>query len=305
MGDEGTGPRLGLLCRTDPGIVRTLESLPIDSLWVGGHVASRHPTTEPVAQLARLSALTERVRIGTAVLPLPLYPPALLAKQLADLDRASGGRIVLGVGVGGDYPQEFRACEVPLARRGARTDEVIGLLRELWTGAPVHHRGTFHRVDDVRIRPVPVRAGGVPVLVAGRGPAAMRRAALLGDGWLPYLYSAERYRSSVAEVRRLAAAAGRDLAGFEWAVFLFCVVAADGDDARTAAVRHLGDLHGTDVGPLLGRGLLAGTVEEVARQVRAYVDAGARELVVAPLGPEPDKVARLIAEEVVPAARAR
>src|SRR6059036_1678502 len=83
----------------------------------------------PVESLAWLAARTERVRVGTSILLLPLYEPAIVAKQIADLDNASGGRVTLGVGVGGEYPGEFRACAVPIAERGARTDEAIPLLR--------------------------------------------------------------------------------------------------------------------------------------------------------------------------------
>src|SRR5215471_12688705 len=117
--------------------VAYLESLPIDSLWVGGHVASKNPSPEAMVALTWVAARTERVRVGTAILLLPLYPPAIVAKQIADLDRATGGRVTLGVGVGGEYPDEFAACGVPIDERGARTDETIPLLRALWTGEPV------------------------------------------------------------------------------------------------------------------------------------------------------------------------
>src|SRR5262245_60559290 len=144
-------------------------------------------------QLARLSALTERVRIGTSILLLPLYAPAIVAKQVADLDRATGGRVTLGVGIGGEYPQEFRACQVPVAERGRRTDEAIPLLRALWSGEERTHDGRYYPMDAVRIHPPPAQRGGPPIVVAGRREPAMRRAARLGDGWMPYLYSARRY----------------------------------------------------------------------------------------------------------------
>src|SRR3954447_20396941 len=154
-----------------------LESLPLASLWVGGHVASPNPSPEAMVALAWLAARSERVRVGTAILLLPLYPPAIVAKQIADLDRATGGRVTLGVGVGGEYPGEFRACQVPVGERGARTDEAIPLLRRLWSGKRVSHDARFYAMDDVRIHPAPAQAGGVPIVVAGRQPVAMRRAA--------------------------------------------------------------------------------------------------------------------------------
>ncbi len=232
--------------------------MPLDSLWVGGHVCSAHATEEPMGQLARLSALSTRARIGTAVVPLPLYPPAIVAKQVADLDQATEGRVSLGVGTGGEYPQEFRACEVSPQGRGGRLDEQIALLRALWSGSDVTHRGRHHTVVDVRMRPTPRRPGGVPILVAGRGPRAMRRAGRLGDGWLPYLYSPVRYAESVVAVEAQRVAAGRAGTPFEWAVFLFCRIGVDGPAARAEAVAALTALHGRDAGRLLGRGVLAG-----------------------------------------------
>jgi len=261
--------------------VAALEALPIDSLWVGGHVASPNPSPEVMVALARLGALTERVRIGTSILLLPLYPPAIVAKQIADLDRATGGRVTLGVGIGGEYPAEFRACGVPIGERGPRTDEAIGLLRRFWTGEPVTHHGRFYPVEDVRIHPAPAQPGGPPIIVAGRQPAAMRRAALLGDGWMPYLYSARRYAASVETVRAAAAEAGRDLSTFEWFAFVFVNVDADGDRAREETAEFIGGTYRQDFTAMVSSGAVAGTPAEVTEQLQAFVDAGARHFILA------------------------
>ena len=92
------------------------ERLPIESIWQGGHVLPRHPTGEAVTRLALLTAWTERVRVGTAILLLPLYHPVIVAKQIADLDAWSGGRVSIGVGVGGEFPHEFDGGRRPAAR---------------------------------------------------------------------------------------------------------------------------------------------------------------------------------------------
>src|SRR5580698_4834175 len=118
--------------------------------------------------LTRLAAVTERVVVGSSILLLPLYPPALVAKQIADLDRATGGRLILGVGVGGEYPQEFRAVQVPIEERGRRTNEIIPLLRRFWTTTEVTHQGRYYDMRDVKIHPVPKQPGGPPIVVAGR-----------------------------------------------------------------------------------------------------------------------------------------
>ena len=152
-----------------------LEDLPIDSLWTGGHVASPNPSPEALMALARLSAITERVKIGTSILLLPLYSPAIVAKQIADLDRATGGRVILGVGVGGEYPQEFRACGVPIGERGRRADEAIPLLKRLWSAEQISHDGRFYPMADVRIHPPPGPNGRPPD--HGGRPRGSRRCA--------------------------------------------------------------------------------------------------------------------------------
>lgn len=288
------------------GAIAALEDLGADSLWVGGHVASRNPTPEVIVQLAQLAALSRRARIGTAILLLPLYPPAIVAKQIADLDRASGGRVTLGIGVGGEYEQEFRACGVPRKERGRRADEAIPLLRRLWSAEEISHPGPFYPMDRVRIHPPPAQAGGVPIVVAGRQEAAMRRAARLGDGWMPYLYSPRRYAESVAKVKAFAAEAGRDLARFEWMEFLFTHVADDPARARDEAAAFLGGTYNQDFRPLIDRVAAAGTPEQVAERVQEFVDAGARHLIFVPATRD-DRLAmaRRIAREVIPAIRLR
>jgi probable F420-dependent oxidoreductase len=277
----------------------------VDSLWVGGHVASRNPSPEAMMGLARLAALTERVKIGTSILLLPLYPPALVAKQIADLDRATSGRVILGVGIGGEYPQEFRACQVPIEERGRRTDEMIPLIRRLWTAEEITHEGRYYSMHDVRIHPAPVQPGGPPIVVAGRKEPAMRRAATLGDGWFPYLYSPRRYAASVETVQQAAADAGRDLSAFDWYVFVFINVNPDGDTAREAAARSMGGTYNQEFRPMVDSVAAAGTAEEVTAKLQAFHDAGARHFVFSPAtaGGEPQPVIDRLFGDVVPALR--
>jgi probable F420-dependent oxidoreductase len=272
---------------------------------MGGHVASRNPTPEAMMGVARLAALTERVAVGTSILLLPLYPPALVAKQTADLDRATGGRLILGIGVGGEYPQEFRACGVPVEERGRRTDEMIPLIRRLWTAQPITHAGRYYAMDDVRIHPAPARPGGPPIVVAGRSEAAMRRAAVLGDGWFPYLYSPRRYAASVERVRAVAAENGRELTGFGWYVFVFVNVDRDGDAARQQAARSLGGTYDQDFRAMVDSVAAAGTADDVLARLCALHDAGARHFVLCPAtaGADTAPVIERLARDVVPALR--
>jgi probable F420-dependent oxidoreductase len=296
-----------VLPEPDPAWLAAAEQLPLASVWQGGHVLPPSATGEAITRLALMTAWTERLRVGSAVLVLPLYHPVLVAKQLADLDARSGGRLTVGVGVGGEFRDEFAALGVPVAERGARTDEAVDLLRALWSGKPVSHHGRFFDVDDVVLRPVASpdgrtgRPGGPPIVVSGRKEPAMRRAARRGDGWMPYLMSADAYARSVATVRAEAEAAGRDLAGFEWMLYLYCSVRADGDRARDDVASFLGRAYGDKPGAMLDRIAPAGTPEEVAAKLQPYVDAGARHIVVSPAAhTDTLEVVRLAAEEVLP-----
>jgi probable F420-dependent oxidoreductase len=297
--------QVGLVGGGDASDVAALEASDIDSLWVGGHIASRNPSPEAMMQLARLAALTERVKVGTSILLLPLYPPALVAKQIADLDRVTNGRVILGVGVGGEYPQEFTAMHVPVEERGRRTNEMIPLIRQLWTAEPVTHDGPFYAMEGVRIHPAPAQPGGPPILVAGRKEPAMRRAATLGDGWFPYMYSPRRYAASVEKIRAVAAEAGRDLRGFQWIVWVFLNINANGDTAREEAARSMGGTYNQDFREIVDSVAAAGTPDEVTAKVRAYYDAGARHFVFSPATAGADRrpVVKRLLGDVIPAVR--
>ena len=306
MSSVGDALAIGFVAAGDAKRVAQLEAWPIDSLWTGGHVASTNPSTEAMMSLARLSAVTERVTIGTSILLLPLYAPAIVAKQIADLDNATGGRIVLGVGIGGEYPQEFRACQVPIDERGPRTDEAIGLIRRLWTAEEITHDGPFYAMTDVKVHPAPAQPGGPPIVVAGRKEPAMRRAARLGDGWMPYLYSARRYAGSVETIRATAAQDGRDLTDFGWYVWLFVNVDTDGDRAREGAAQTMGGSYRQDFTQMVDNVAAAGTPAEVQRKLEAFVEAGARHFIFMPAAGrdgDPDRIVRALVDDVVPAVR--
>ena len=289
--------------------IEAAEELPIDSIWQGGHILSPASTGEAITRLALLTAWTERVRVGTSILLLPLYQPVVVAKQLADLDSRSGGRVSVGVGVGGEFPAEFRAVGVPLAERGARTDEAMEVLRLLWKGGPVSHHGQFFSFDDIELQPVALgrdephrmQIGGPPLLVSGRKEAAMRRAARLGDGWMPYLVSPSAYERSVRTIHKEAEAVGRDLAEFEWMMYLYTSIRKDGDRARHDVSAFLGRSYGERPRDMLDRIAPAGTPEEVAGRLQEYVDVGVRHFIISPATPdETFEVVKLAAEEVLP-----
>ncbi len=224
-----------------PVRARALEDAGFDSLWVSDHVVmpmhigsyypfaadGRAPWTgdipyvEAIVAMSAAAAVTERVRIGSAVLVLPQRNPVLLAKQIGSLDALSGGRIELGVGAGW-LREEFEALDAPFDERGARTEEWIAVLRECWTGRPGPRSGLYPLGDDLVQLPAPAR--GIPVLVGGHTKAAFRRAGSLGDGWLAQQPVPEldvvQLAGEMDAVRAHASRAGRDPAALRFTLRL-------------------------------------------------------------------------------------
>lgn len=138
---------------------------------------------DPLIWMAYVAAATKRIKLGTGVIILPQHNPVITAKQVATLDLMSGGRVILGVGVGW-LKEEFEALGSPFAERGARTDEYIRVMRELWSAERPTFDGKFFRFKDAYMRPKPVR-GSVPIVIGGHSTFAAKRAGRLGDGFFP------------------------------------------------------------------------------------------------------------------------
>jgi probable F420-dependent oxidoreductase len=285
FGIQGSGQLVGEL--PPPllflAVAERAEELGYDSLWAGDHVSFENPILDVTVALATFAAVTSRITIGAGIVLLPLRPPALVAKEFASLDYVSGGRVVLGVGVGGESPQDFEAVGVPIHERGARADEAMLALRELFAHSPASFEGRFTRFAGVSIEPRPTRPGGPPLWVGGRSPAALRRAGRLGDGWLPIWVSPERYAAGWSEIRRHAESAGRDPGALVPAVVVPALVADDGPQAREHMRAYLGVRYGTSFSQqAVERYCIAGTPTECAARVQGYVAAGIEHIVFNP-----------------------
>jgi probable F420-dependent oxidoreductase len=289
---------------------RQLEALGFEYAATGEHFMRGNPplpTGSALPVLGVAAGATTRIRLLSSIVLAPLYHPVMLAKLAATLDVASGGRLTLGVGIGGEFPVEFEAMAVPVKERGARTDESLALVKRLWTEQHVHHTGRFYRLDDVTLSPPPVQRPHPPIWVSGRRDGAMRRAARFGDGWLPYFYSPAQYRESVTRITAVAEEAGRDLARFQWAHFAFICIADTREEAARIAAERLGGRYSSraEMLSIVGSYCILGPVPECVRQVEAYVDAGARHIIFGWYG-RPDEILRqmeTVAREIIPAVR--
>ncbi len=190
---------------------------------------------DPLELLAFLAGRTTTLGLATGVLVLPDHHPVVLAKRLATLDRLSGGRLRLCVGMGW-LREEIEACGTDFATRGRRADEQLAVMRALWSGEATTHAGEFFSFADAVSRPTPVR-GSVPVLVGGHSLAAARRAGRLGDGLQPLGVAGDRLGELRDEMARAAESAGRDPGSLELALG-HAVTAVDG--ARADKLASLG-----------------------------------------------------------------
>ncbi|HVH18163.1 MAG TPA: LLM class flavin-dependent oxidoreductase [Myxococcota bacterium] len=201
----------------------------LDHVFVGDHVSFHTGVGyDGIVQAATLLACEERLRVQIGVYLLALRHPVIVARQLATLCDAAPGRLVLGVGVGGEDPHELEICGVDPKTRGRRTDECLIALKGLLSGEPTTHRCEFFEFTDARIRPAPDPR--IPILVGGRSDAALRRAARHGDGWIGVWCSPGRYAQVVQKVAQEAEAAGRS--AVTWRHGLQIWVGVDGDRAR-------------------------------------------------------------------------
>jgi probable F420-dependent oxidoreductase len=278
------------------------EALGFDSLWVGDHVAFHVPIAESITLLAFAAGATQRIELATAVYLIALRHPTLTAKTTATLDRLSGGRLVLGVGLGGEFPPEFEAVGVPVAERASRADESIPLVRRLWSGERVAHEGRHFAFGPVALAPVPTRTP--PIWIGGRAPAAMRRAGRLGDGYISHMCSVERYRDNLARIAQAAREAGRAPLRFGAAAFLFTLLEDRYEEAHARAARMLGTIYARDFSQAAKRYCLLGRPADCLEQLRAFARAGCRHFILTPLS-EPEAFAERVAAELLPAMRGR
>jgi len=141
-----------------------------------------------------------KLKLMTGVYLMSLQHPAPAAKQIATLDRLAEGRLILGVGVGGEFPNDFALVSVPAMERGPRVSEGIEVLRKLWSGENVSHRGRFYAFSDAQQLPTPLQPGGPPIWCGGCSDAALERAGRMADGYLSYVVTAEMYQSSIEKI---------------------------------------------------------------------------------------------------------
>jgi len=255
----------------------------LDSVWGADHLIFRDEgeTTgihECWTVLTAIAAVTSRVEIGPLVLALPFRNPALTAKMAAELDEVSGGRLILGLGCGWHEP-EFDAFGYPFDHRVSRFDEGLQVVVPLLRNGRVTYSGKYHHAADAELRPLPVRKGGPPILIAGKQPRMLQLVARHADQWNAAWYGhpdqADELRERLGNLRTALDAAGRDPASLEITVGIF--VAFEGADADTP------------------ERALRGTVDEIADGLAGYAALDVKHL-IAHIFPRTTDAVKLLGE---------
>jgi probable F420-dependent oxidoreductase len=262
-------------------LVERAERLGFHSTVVADHVvfpatiASKYPYTvsgafpgggdalEQLTLVAFVAARSRTLRLVTSVMILPHRHPVLAAKMLATIDVLSGGRLIVGVGVGW-LREEFRALGAPdFDRRGAASDEILSIFKTLWTQCPASFSGEFFRFDALRCLPAPVQKPHPPIWIGGHSRAALRRVARHGDGWHPVganpaaMLAPAEMRGLLDELRRLMEAEGRD--------------------PRTLTIAYKAPIY--DAAAAGERRPFSGSTEQVLEDIRTYAALGVSELI--------------------------
>ncbi len=270
---------------------RQAEAAGIDGLFAGDHVTFYGSGNDGLVNLAAIAAVTERVRLITSVYLLALRHPTPVALQCAMLDQLCLGRFALGVGIGGEDPNEWWACGVDPRTRARRTDEALQIMRSLWTQEETTFEGKYFKLNGVRMQPKPVREEGVPIHIGGRSDAALRRTARYGDAWIAIWVSPRRMQEAREKIDEWAAAEGRpDMSGrIGLGLQVWYGMDDDRDRARQLLARRMEGFYRIPY-ERFERYSPYGPPEQIAEFLAPYVEAGCSHLNLLGVQPKQDEV---------------
>jgi probable F420-dependent oxidoreductase len=259
--------------------VERCEASPVDSIWQTDRLISGEPYLESISAMAALAGGTSRLKFGMNAVVLPLRDPLVLARQCATIDFLSGGRLLPVFGVGSDRAPEWQATGRDPSARGRLANETLLLLRRLWSEAEVSFEGEFYRYAGARIAPRPVQQP-LPCWIGGQSPAAVRRTARLGTGWLAGVATAAQVARVISEIRRELERTGRSIDPDHYGASLAFRFGSLHDPEvqalGAARARAAGDVDPADL-------LAVGDADAVRARFRAYFEAGASKFVAIPL----------------------
>ena len=277
------GVRIPAIHPYDPGAVseyvKEAEAQGFHSVWVGDHVFYRVDVPQPLTMLTWVAALTSRVRLGTAIMLTAYLNPVLLAKTAATLDYLSGGRLTLGISLGGT-DAEYNSLGVPIKQRVSRLVENVEIVRKLWAEDDVTYEGRYNHIEGGRISPKPVQKPGVPLWFGAASEPSLRRTAQLADGWMASAAGGtEGFLAGAAQVQSFVREAGRDTASFGMGKLQSISVDRDPARARELAETQWKAYYGPNFD--VDRGAIHGDPAACAAKLAEIATAEANELTLA------------------------
>ena len=276
------------------------EDLGFHSLWTIDRIFHEVNILDPMTLLSCAAAVTSRIRLGTSVLLFVLRNPVLMAKTTSTLDRLSGGRLILGLSLGG-RDHEFGPLGVSVRTRVSKLTEGLTVMRKLWSEENVTFHGRHYHMEGVNMQPKPVQQPSIPIIMGGRADAVLRRSAELADGWVAGGRGGpEEFNLAWEQVCTYARAAGKDPETLDSAKLMYITV---GDDPEWCKERLREFTHayygpGYDV----DNDCVFGPPGQCAAKIQGFIDAGAKTVILGPTWPDVDQISR-IANEVVPLLR--
>jgi len=293
--------RLSLSAKDNIEIARTAEILGFDSIWASDHVVmpEKHLGSfsevfyDPFMLLSYIAAETSTIKLGTSVIILPYRNPVVVAKMIATLDQLSEGRVMFGVGPGW-MKEEYSALNVPFEKRGARTNEYISAIKELWINEDPSYNGEFCGFSNIKFYPKPVQKPHPPVFIAGASDYALKRACELGDGWQPTWVSPENVKEGISKILKMADEKGRDLSNFTYSVRNRLHIVDSNYEAPQEYNAGNGDP------PFL----LRGTVPVILEYINQYKELGVSHVVFDPVGECLEDILNtieIVSKEIMPA----
>jgi probable F420-dependent oxidoreductase len=280
-------------------VARKCEEVGLQSFWSIDRIV--YDNLEPLTLLAAAAAVTSKIRLGTSVLLAALRHPTLLAKTIATLDFLSGGRMILGMGFG-SRENDFASVGLPFERRGGRAEELVALVKKLWTEEAVTYRGKFYQVENVTIGPRPVQNPHPPIWMGGSAEAALKRAARLADGYICGSSAIPEFSALWEKISAFADAAGRDPNKIAKAALTFMAIDNDKAKAVEACEGYLNRYYGK-VRLDVAKTFVVGSPEQCAERIRAAFSKGIGTLIIGAVIPELKQL-DLLGEKVLPLVKA-
>jgi probable F420-dependent oxidoreductase len=273
------------------------EAVGFDDLWTMEQITGRTAFLEPLTLLAYLSSITQRIRLGTAVLVTNLRNPIQLAKAVSTVDHLSAGRLTLGIGLGTNT-RLYGTYGLPAEHRVARFVEGINVMKALWTQESATLEGEFWQLAGVPMQPKPLQKPHPPLWFGAHTEAAQRRAIRHGDGWMGAgSTDLEEFFLELARVKELLAETGRDASSFPLSKRIYLSVDADEAKAKQRIEQQLGDFYGGIAQP--GSWALYGPPSKVIETLHRMRDAGLTHVMLHP-APVDLRQLELLATEVAP-----